>query len=283
MNEISIHNLSFGYKKNQVLRDITLTIHEGITVFWGANGSGKTTLFKIFTGILPYKSGSIMFNGKDYAINDLRYLISYIPQDFRVYPNLKVIEFLHFIAEVKRGGKAAEYAQDIEETVVLTDIKDFLNEKMKNLSEGMRKRVGIAQALLGNSQIIIADEPTAGLDPEQRNNFNLILQKIPKNRIVILSTHIIEDIKEFYDNIVMVSNGKVTYQGTYTDLLSSLSSQVFEATVEMEALEAFEAENVILSREYDLDKVHVRAASKVKKAASEPVKATLTDAWTYYR
>lgn len=229
MNKLEINNVTFGYKRNQkVLDDFSLNLEDGIHVFLGVNGSGKTTLFKLITGILPLNKGTVALNGKS---GDLRRMIAYVPQNFNVYPNMKVKDFLNFIYDIRKSDCEKNAADTIAEVSEMADITEFLDKKMKQLSEGMRRRVGIAQALIGNPRLIVADEPTAGLDPEQRYNFNNILSEIGENRIVFISTHIIEDIEKFYDSVCVLSQGSVTFKGSFNDFSETLNDRLYKCRV----------------------------------------------------
>ena len=280
---LDIHHLTFSYRKHPVFQDFQLEIEEGINVLLGANGSGKTTLFKILTTILEPKEGEITLNNIKLGDKNYRRYISYIPQSFNVYPGVRVREFLKHIGQVKYGYQGDKMEQEIQRVAEQADIGEFLDKKMKELSEGMRKRVGIAQAIIGDAVLIIADEPTAGLDPEQRNKFNLTLKRINKGRIVLVSTHIIEDIRAFYDNIITLSEGKITFQGSYEQLIHSLDGKIFQTTIGIEELDTFQRKHHILSKEYMEEKVAIKAVMEQPEGNAEPVEPSLTDIWTYYK
>jgi len=283
-NKIKINDLCFSYGRKTIFDHYNLEIENGINVIWGANGSGKTTLFKMLASIFRPKSGNIFLNDISYKSSDIRKYISFIPQDFDVFPNIKVHEFLKFIAEVKYGYKKEKIISEIDRVSEITSISDFLKMKMKNLSGGMRQRVGIAQALIGDAIFIIADEPTSGLDPEHRNNFNMMLHKIPSDKIVLISTHIIEDIRDFYNDIIIISEGKNTFQGDYSALMSSLDKKVFETSIKFEELEDFENKYKILLKDYTNESIKIRAVSLDENIDEKQiVEQSLVDVWTYYR
>ncbi len=219
MNTLEVRDLRFSYFRKPVLRGLHLQFSSGINVIVGENGGGKTTLFKILAGIYRPKGGQLLLNGKSLAeVPVAKRQIAYLPQDFQVYPTMKVNDFLKLICKVK-GADDSERERVIE----AADLSEFCDQKMKTLSGGMLRRVGIAQALIGKPCVIIADEPTAGLDPEQRLAFNRVLQRVAKETIVLLSTHIIEDIRDFYDRIIIFSQGESRFNGTYEQLMGGVA------------------------------------------------------------
>ena len=289
MNKLVIKDLYFSYFGNPVLQNLQLTVQDGINVILGANGSGKTTLFKMLVGVTKPKKGSIFLNDTSFKKGiDLREQVAYIPQNFSVYPAIRVRELLEFVGQVKYGYKGSQLQQEIERVTELADVGEFLHKRMKNLSEGMRRRVGIAQALIGNPKLIVADEPTAGLDPEQRFNFNLTLQRIPKDRIVLLSTHIIEDIQQFSDQIFVLSKGSINYQGTYHEFAHSLDGRSFEVKVStQEDLKAVEEKAQILSRAMIENQMLLKVAFQYPPEEGEipgmqPSVPNLAEVWSYY-
>lgn len=280
---LTIDNLSFSYGKHNVFSNYNLKLESGINVLLGANGSGKTTLFKILTTIFEPKKGMICLNGFQYNTKEYRKHISYIPQIFDIYPGLKVRDFLGHIAQLKYQYSKEKIEEEITRVSAAADITDFTNKKMKDCSEGMRKRVGIAQALLGDADFIVADEPTAGLDPEQRNKFNMVLKRIPADKIVLISTHIIEDIKDYYDNIIILSEGKITFQGNYEELMSSLDNRVAELTIGSEMLSEYESKYKIISKNFEDEKITIKFVVDEMTDGMNMVVPTITDIWTFYR
>ena len=278
-----IDNLSFSYGKNEIFANYNMELQNGINVILGANGSGKTTLFKILATIFEPKKGAIILNSLDYKSKEYRKHIAYIPQNFDIYPNLKVNEFLEYVAQIKYNYSHKQIVNEIDRISAATDIIDFLDKKMKDLSEGMRKRVGIAQALIGDADLIIADEPTAGLDPEQRNKFNIVLKKIMTNKIFLISTHIIEDIKEYYDHIITLSNGNISFSGNYRQLMNSLDNSVVEMTIQLSDLEEYEKKYKIIYKNFNEEIVTIRAVVDNIEDNMKIITPTITEIWTYYK
>lgn len=289
MNKLEIKNIDFSYGKHNIFDNLTMDIHSGINVILGPNGSGKTTLFKMLAAITKPKKGTIHLNRISYDNSDIRNYLSYVPQNFDIFPNIKVKDFLYYIGNIKTGKKKTELKEEISRAVEQTDIGDFTNEKMKNLSEGMRRRVGIAQALIGDPKLIIADEPTAGLDPEQRAKFNLLINSLSKDIIILISTHIIEDIQFFSDKIFVLSNGKVKFNGSYKEFIHSLDDKVFEMIFNLnEYSETYERDKgiIVLSKIIEKDKVRLHFTLNGKNAPMTEAKKvenpTLAEIWSYY-
>lgn len=211
--EISINNLSKSYGKKQALKNVTLHIETGMFGLLGRNGAGKTTLMRILATILSKGNGDVSICGFDInKSKEIRKLIGYLPQDFSMYPNMTVydaMDYLGLLSEV--GGK--ERREKIPALLKKVNLHDCHKVKVKALSGGMKRRLGIAQTLLHDPKIIIVDEPTAGLDPEERVRFRELLCEIADKRIVILSTHIVEDIEKTCEKIAVLKNGEVIFNG----------------------------------------------------------------------
>ena len=286
MNTLIIENISFKYGKKPIYENFSLTLHDGINVFLGPNGCGKTTLFKILATIYEKSRGKITLNQLSYdKPYEIKHCISYLPQNFDVYPTLKVKEFLLLMAKLKTDVKT-DYAAEVKRVGEITEINGFLNTQMKKLSEGMKKRVGIAQALLGNPSMLIVDEPTAGLDPEQRNNFNLMLSKIAKDKILVISTHIIEDIHSFYDNITIINDGKISFNGNYNSLIHSVDGKAFSAYSTIEKMPEIRKAYTVIEEKIDSDKVRYKLIGEADAAdflQIEKYTPELKDIWIYYR
>lgn len=225
MAEIKIQDLSFKYSfKKPIYKNFSLTVGEGITLLLGANGSGKSTLFKLICGVLLANKGSIELyhDGVPVKQSELKSKISYIPQEFELLPSFTVREVLTYICGARdKGLSKAEIREQVENAIVLADIEKYADAKMKTLSGGTRQRVGIAQSILGNPDFIIADEPTAGLDPKQRERYHNIVKKTAENRSFLISTHLFEDV-EYYDNVIVISDGELKFQGTKEELIRSV-------------------------------------------------------------
>ena len=229
---LEIKNVSYSYhRKSPVLHEINLSLDTGFNLLIGENGSGKTTLIKNMTGILSLQQGEITLNGVPVSSQEYQKEISYLPQSFDVYPKLTVREILRFVASVKSGLDKQAAEQQLTDIIELTHIADFAGKKLKDCSEGMRRRVGIATALIGDPEVVILDEPTAGVDPKERFQFYKTIQACFPNKIVLISTHILDDVDFLATNVIMLSGGRIRYTGSYAEFKNTLKDKE-GATVE---------------------------------------------------
>lgn len=211
--ELVIDRVSKQYKNKIAVDRVSLKLEKGIYGLLGANGAGKTTLMRMLCGILTPTSGTITYDGIDVSAEEYRAGLGYLPQDFGYYPDFTGRDFLLYMAALKGIGKsvAGEKAKELLELVSLSDVA---KKKVKTYSGGMKQRLGIAQALLNTPQILILDEPTAGLDPKERVRFRNLIAELGKDNIVILSTHIVSDIDRIADRILMMNGGRLVFDGT---------------------------------------------------------------------
>lgn len=229
---IKITNLSKKYLKNKTkcLNDINVSINEGVYGLLGENGAGKTSLLKTIATILPIQTGNIQVDGKNYndSIQEIRNIIGYLPQKFEFFNNLTVYETLDYILSLKKiKDNPQNRRKEIYEIIEKINLQEKINSKINNLSGGMKQRLAIAQALIGDSKLIILDEPTVGLDPGERLRFRNLINEYEKNRIIIISTHIISDISILCENIGVMKKGKLIYSGLITDLLEKIEGKIF--------------------------------------------------------
>ena len=229
---LEIKHVSYSYhRKSPILREINLSLDTGFNLLIGENGSGKTTLIKNMTGILPLQQGEITLGGVPVSNREYQTKISYLPQSFDVYPKLTVREILRFVASVKSGLDKQAAEQQLTGIMELTHIADFAGKKLKDCSEGMGRRVGIATALIGDPEVVILDEPTAGVDPKERFQFYKTIQACFPNKIVLISTHILDDVDFLATNVIMLSGGRIRYTGSYAEFKNTLKDKE-GATVE---------------------------------------------------
>jgi len=287
MNELIIQDFGFAYGRNKVFQNFSARFGEGIHVLLGENGSGKTTLFQVLSTVFSLQKGRITLNGISYETPAaVRPLIAYLPQDFNVYPNMKVKHFLEFVAQVKNKKPLKAVQASVIKAMERTATIDFKDKKMKELSGGMRRRVGIAQALLSEAVLIVADEPTAGLDPEQRLLFNRLLRDIAHDRIVLLSTHIIEDIQHFYQDIAILSHGQLKCQGTAQDLTAQLQGRCYEFLCWPSDVEKIKKQYHVLDleemKEGTKTTIALRPGEQLPYGAWPLESITLQHVWSYY-
>ncbi len=212
--EISINNLSKNFGKKQALKNVSLQIHRGMFGLLGRNGAGKTTLMRILATTQTKSAGEVRVCGVPIEkAKEIRAFIGYLPQDFSCYPNMSVYETMDYLGVLSGCSKMFRKEQ-IASLLQIVNLDDCYEVKTKALSGGMRRRLGIAQALLHNPKVLIVDEPTAGLDPEERVRFRNLLCEIAVDRIVILSTHIVEDIEKTCEEIAILKEGEIFYNGS---------------------------------------------------------------------
>jgi ABC-type multidrug transport system ATPase subunit len=283
--KLEIRNLSKDYPGGvRALSDFSLELQPGVLGLLGPNGAGKSTLMRILSTITPATSGSVAWNGADISRepDSLRAALGYLPQDFGVYPNLTAIEFLEYIAAVKGIGGAAARRR-IEELLVLVNLADVRKRPIGSFSGGMKQRVGIAQALLNDPQLLIVDEPTAGLDPEERVRFRNLLSELSGERIVILSTHIVSDVESTATEIALLAKGRLAAHASPEKLLRDVGGRVWEWTLPSADLPAAKQRFLISAQTRRGDGVHVRvvgdSAPATNATAAEP---SLEDAYLYH-
>lgn len=270
--------------KGQVwaLRGFSLELGPGILGLLGPNGAGKTTLMSILSTITRATEGRVIWNGTDLASNpnELRSVLGYLPQDFGVYPNLNALEFLEYLAAVK-GLDAVTARRRIDELLNLVNLTDVRKRPLGGYSGGMKQRIGIAQALLNDPKLLIVDEPTAGLDPEERLRFRNLLSDLSGERVVILSTHIVSDVEASATDIALISKGTLVAHASPEELLRRVEGRVWEWVVPSADLQAAKGRYLISTTARRSDGVHVRILAESGPGGAQLVPATLEDAYLY--
>ena len=280
--QLVVENLCKNYRGGtQALRGVQISLRPGVLGLLGPNGAGKSTLMRILATVTRPSSGRVLWNETDIARAPdlLRGVLGYLPQDFGVYPNLNAIEFLEYLAAVK--GIAAPAAKTrIAELLELVNLADAAKRPLGGYSGGMRQRVGIAQALLNDPQLLIVDEPTAGLDPEERVRFRNLLSELSGERIVILSTHIVSDVEAVATSIAILAHGQLLAHDSPEGLLAGVSGRVWEVVVPSADLPALRQKHLISSTAHRSDGVHARViASTAPAAGARPLDPSLEDAY----
>jgi ABC-2 type transport system ATP-binding protein len=281
--ELVIDNVGKRYRGNVwALRGFSLELTPGVVGLLGPNGAGKTTSMSILATITRATEGRVTWNGVDIASNPdmLRSVLGYLPQDFGVYPNLNAVEFLEYLAAVK-GLDAATSRRRIDELLNLVNLADVRKRPLGGFSGGMKQRVGIAQALLNDPQLLIVDEPTAGLDPEERVRFRNLLSDLSGERIVILSTHIVSDVEATATDIALISQGTLVAHTSPEELLRSVEGKVWEWVVSSSELNSVKQRHLISNTIRRSDGVHVRVLGSEPPSGAQPVLPTLEDAYLF--
>lgn len=280
--ELIVDHVSKRYSRTRWgLRDFSLTLRPGVTGLLGPNGAGKSTLMRILATVSRPTSGVVRWNGLDTAVqaNPVRSVLGYLPQDFGVYPNLSPVEFLGYLAAAK-GLRPAKARARIDDLLALVNLSDVRHSPVGGFSGGMRQRVGIAQALLNDPSLLIVDEPTAGLDPEERIRFRELLTTLPGDRIVLLSTHIVSDIEAAATSIALMASGQLLRYDTPDALLRSLDGRVWELVVPEAVADVVRREQLVTGAIRRADGVHLRVVSDTAPpGATRPLPASLEDVY----
>ncbi|HEV2488780.1 MAG TPA: ABC transporter ATP-binding protein [Candidatus Acidoferrales bacterium] len=280
--QLTINNVSKRYGGNVWgLKDFTLESGTGVLGLVGPNGTGKSTLMRILATVTRPTQGNVTWNGADVlkSPDSVRAVLGYLPQDFGVYPHLNAIEFLQYLAAVK-GLDSAPARRRIEELLVLVNLSDVRKRPLSGYSGGMKQRLGIAQALLNDPQLLIVDEPTAGLDPEERVRFRSLLSELSGDRLIILSTHIVSDIEAMATDIALVADGRLVAHTSPEKLLQSVEGKTWEWTLTSAELPAAKQRFLVSSTARRAEGVQIRAVADSQPAPSAlAVPPTLEDAY----
>lgn len=280
--EINIEHLDKSYGKHKVLHDISLRIPVGMYGLLGENGAGKTTLMRILSTVSEPTRGNITINRIDIKDKkNIRKTIGYLPQDFSVYPNMKVyaaLDYLGMLAELPKKTRKERINQLLKQV----NLEQEKNKRFKNLSGGMKRRFGIAQALLHDPKVLIIDEPTAGLDPEERLRLYDLLSELALERIILLSTHIVSDIEATCPKVAVLHDGKVVFEGDREELVELSSGKVYTVSLSQEELEQFKRTYLVISIHSNGKNISCRFFSdESPKKNWTACEATIEDSYIY--
>ena len=279
---LEITNLSHTYANGTVALDgVSLSIPKGMFGLLGPNGAGKSTLMRTVATLQEPTSGSIRFGDIDVLADpqELRKRLGYLPQDFGVYPRVTAYAMLDQVAVLKGITGKANRKAVVETLLNQTNLWAVRDKAIAGFSGGMRQRFGIAQALIGNPELIIVDEPTAGLDPEERNRFLNLLAAIGDNVVVILSTHIVDDVADLCPKMAVLANGRVQLHGTPADLIAATRGKVWKKAIPHAELEQFQASHEVISTRLFAGQTIVHVLSDTQPAGFEPVEGGLEDVY----
>ncbi len=266
------------------LKDFSLEVQPGVLGLLGPNGAGKSTFMRMLATITKPSVGTITWDGTDIAKSPdtLRAVLGYLPQDFGIYPNLNAVEFLEYMAAIK-GLDASSARRRIDELLQVVNLGEAARRPLGSYSGGMKQRVGIAQALLNDPQLLIVDEPTVGLDPVERVRFRNLLSDLSGERIVILSTHIVSDLEATATRIALVNKGKLLREAAPEDLLKKLDGLVWEWSVPSAELSSLKQQHIISSTIRRSNGVDVRVISESRpESQAQNVTPNLEDAYLYF-
>lgn len=284
MNKIVIKGLSKSYDgKKDALNSLDLVIPNGMFGILGRNGSGKSTLMNIIATILQPSKGTVTINGIEIKNSQkIRQMIGYLPQDFDFYPNMKVSEVLYYLGFLSKINQT-DFDKYVDLILRKVNLIDYKNKKVKSLSGGMKKRLGIAQAILHDPKVIIVDEPTAGLDPEERVRIRNLLSDLAENKIVIISTHIVSDIESTCNRIAILDKGSLVYKGDIPSLIQQSDDHIYEINLSPSELESFRENDLFITKTQEIEnKLKVRFISETKVANAKKVKADFEDSYMYF-
>ena len=282
--ELTLEHVDKSFKQIHAVRDVTLQLGKGVHGLLGANGSGKTTLMRLICGLIPLDKGSLHFMD----INALKQYdtyasyLGYLPQHFGYYPHYSVYDFLSYMSILKNMSK--EYSeQRIETLLERLNLQSHKHKKLRQLSGGMLQRVGIAQSLLNHPKLLILDEPSSGLDPKERIALRQLLSRLAKDTIVILSTHIVSDIENIADDILLMKEGHILFQKTVTDTLQELKGHVYELLTAENEREIIEKNYTVVNCKRVSEGILFRLLSDdMKDKRSIVVEPTLDDVYLSY-
>jgi ABC-2 type transport system ATP-binding protein len=281
--QLVINNLSKTYANGvQALKNVNLTINQGMFGLLGPNGAGKSSLMRTIATLQEADTGTITLENIDVLKQkeEVRKILGYLPQEFGVYPKVTAEDLLNHLAMLKGIVNGKERSETVKALLQKTNLYHVKNKNIGTYSGGMKQRFGIAQALLANPKLIIVDEPTAGLDPAERNRFLNLLSEIGENTIVILSTHIVDDVRELCSDMAIINKGEVLYKGSPFDAISELSGKVWRKRIPKVELENYKQNHQVISDKLvaGTPVIHVLAENKPDEAF-EPVEGDLEDVY----
>ena len=282
--KIEFDDLTKEFGDFTAVNHINLTMTNGVYGLLGVNGAGKTTLMRMLCTLLKPTSGTICCNGKDIFNMDSEYrkLLGYLPQDFGFYPEFTVEDYLLYIAALK-GIRPVVVKKRVKELIAKVGLSKVAHKKMKKLSGGMKRRAGIAQAMLNNPKILILDEPTAGLDPNERIRFRNLISELSEDRLVLLSTHIVSDIEYIANEIWLMKDGEILHKGSIDELINSMTETVWECLVPKNRVSDFMEKYKISNMKSEINQIMLRIISHEKPVENAMrVEASLEDVFLYY-
>lgn len=282
--ELELKNVSKEFKGVHAVSDVSVSMRKGVYGLLGVNGAGKTTLMRMLCTLIRPTSGEITWEGKNILEMGAAYrdVLGYLPQDFGYYPDLSISDYMMYIASIK-GIRPMAARKRTKQLLGQVGMAKYEKRKMKTLSGGMARRIGIAQAMLNNPKILVLDEPTAGLDPNERIRFRNLISELSEDRLVLLSTHIVSDVEFIANQIMLMKNGELFYEGTTEELISSMDESVWHCTVPKNKANDFMARYLVGNVKTVPKGAELRILSKeppMEGAVRE--EATLEDAFLLY-
>ncbi|NNU74976.1 ABC transporter ATP-binding protein [Clostridium estertheticum] len=282
--QLQVNNLCKNFKENMAVNHVSFTLEKGIYGLLGANGAGKTTLMRMLCTLVTPTSGTVQYDDEDIQDMDERYrrIIGYLPQEFGYYPGFSAEDYLLYIAALK-GLKPIIARKRVNELLDIVSLTKVRRKKIKTFSGGMKRRLGIAQAVLNDPDILILDEPTSGLDPKERIRFRSLISHIAKERIILLSTHIVSDLESIAKEILIMKDGSIIAQGDMKKLLSKVSGKTWCCLSDSKEAEELRSTYLFSNEKICGEKVELRIISETKPSPSAiQTEPTLEDLFIYY-
>lgn len=281
---LELMNVTKNYEGTTVLDNVSFSLTPGVYGLLGSNGSGKTTLFRIICGLIAADEGEVLYNRKNTDANgqEFRTILGFLPQDFSYYPEFTAMKFMRYIAALKgiNPTVAKRKSNDLLDKVGLGNVK---NKRIKKFSGGMKQRLGIAQALLNDPEVLILDEPTSGLDPKERVRFRNLIASFSQEKIVILSTHIVSDVEYIADELLILKKGKLENRGTAQRLMQAIEHFVWEVEVRENEVAGYAMTHTISNQKNTERGTVLRIVSeKAPNEKARQVRPTLEDLYLYY-
>jgi len=281
--ELKIRNLSKTYANGvQALKDLSLEIPKGMFGLLGPNGAGKSTLMRTIATLQEADNGAIDFNGINVFSQkqDVRKILGYLPQQFGVYPKISAQSLLDHFAALKGISNKKDRKEVVESLLHKTNLYESRTKNIGGFSGGMKQRFGIAQALIGSPQLIIVDEPTSGLDPTERNRFHDLLSEIGENIIVVLSTHIVEDVSDLCSNMAIITGGELKLAGKPSQLINNLNGKIWEKRIEKSSIQDYKKRHHVISSRLFAGKTMIRVLSdKIPDSEFTSISPNLEDVY----
>lgn len=277
--ELKVDGLSKSFGKKHALKDVSISMQTGTYGLLGENGAGKSTLMKILATIDFPTKGNVSFDGENINQLDEKYrdILGYMPQDYSIFPNYTANDFLEYMGTLK-GIQPKLLKKKMAEVLEFVNLSEVANKRAENFSGGMKRRLGIAQAILNDPKILILDEPTAGLDPKERIRFSNIISEMSKDKIVILSTHIVSDIEAIANDLIIIKGGELVEVGTIDEMIERVRNKVFETTVDQENFNNLLRERKIIHRKQERENIRVRYVGEAYDGLeNKPLEPSLED------
>lgn len=284
MSVLKVDNISYSYGRKKALDEVSFEVKDGLVGVLGANGAGKTTAMKLITTLFSLQKGDISLDEFNYKkdIKEIRKKLGYLPQGFSTYGNLTGREFLEVIAELKLGRNSGKI--QISEIIESLDMQQYIDNKIKAYSGGMKQKLGFAQVLIGDPKLIVVDEPTVGLDPEQRNMIRELFPIISDGRIVMATTHIVEDIEYYCNYLLVMREGRLIYKGTKDNFVEKTRGIIWKATGDLDTFKLIKAKGEVLANVHKDEAMEIKYICREKLTSeSEEIEPNLQDAYIAFQ